>query len=62
MLLLEVIRGDDRAAEPRGARLPLSTSRYLPQIASSNAGPDQPETASAIPHDRGTSGVAEVWR
>jgi hypothetical protein len=62
MLLPVVIRGDDRAAETRGARLPLSASRYLLQNAPFSAVPDQPETASAIPHDRGTPGVSEVWR
>jgi hypothetical protein len=62
MLLPEVIRGDDRAAETRSARLPLSASRYLLQNTPFSAVPNQPETASEIPHERGTSGASAVWR
>jgi hypothetical protein len=62
MLLSEVIRRDHRAAETRGARLPLSASWYPLQITPISAVPDQPGTASAVPHDRETPGVSEVWR
>jgi hypothetical protein len=61
MLLSEDIRGGCRAAETRGARLPLSASRYLLQISLIGSVPEQPETARRIPHDRETSGVSGVW-
>jgi hypothetical protein len=62
MLLPEVIRGDDRAAETRGARFSLSASRSQLQITPIGALPDQPETTRGLPHDNETRGVAEVWR
>jgi hypothetical protein len=62
MLLSEDIRGGYRAAETRGARLPLGAPQYLLQISLIGAVPDQPETATRIPHYRETPGVSEVWR
>jgi hypothetical protein len=62
MLLAEVIRGDYRAAATRGARPPLSASRYQLQNTPISSVPKQRETVRRIPNDLDISCESEVWR